>query len=205
MVVLAIIVVISTVILSSQGSFNRTLMLANTAYDMALTFRSAQTFGLSSRAAGVAPNVRYGLHFQNATPNTSYILFADTSPAASCGTPDCKPGDYLYTSGPRGDAPPVQTYGLNNSITIGNFCASTGVTWLCENRSGPYSGGLSALDITFSRPDADVSIRATTGGPYASYTAACLAVASPQGDVRTISISSAGQIVANAASVACPP
>ena len=47
-VVLAIITVISGVVLSDQTSFNKTLVLANTAYDIALTVRSVETFGASA-------------------------------------------------------------------------------------------------------------------------------------------------------------
>ena len=57
MVVLAIIVTITGVTLTSQTSFNKTLVLANTAYDIALTLRSSQTYGLGSRAFGGITNM----------------------------------------------------------------------------------------------------------------------------------------------------
>ena len=80
MVVLTIIVVITTVVVASQSSFNKTLILVNTAYDIALTLRSAETYGLGSRAFGGVVNAGYGLNFQSGTPQ-SFTLFADTYPA----------------------------------------------------------------------------------------------------------------------------
>lgn len=200
MVVLAIIVTITSIALTSQSSFNKTLILANTAYDIALTLRSAETYGISSRASGAAVNVGYGVHLASGDINAnSFILFADTSGGASCvgQRPDCKPGDNVYTSGGSGDAL-VQTYRLNNGIFIHNFCAYSGATGLCENPSGSLSGGLASLDIVFDRPNPDASIIANG----TSYTGACLALSSAQGGFRYISVASSGQITASATS--CP-
>lgn len=198
MVVLAIIVVLTGIVLTSQSSFNKSLILANTAYDIALTLRSVQTYGLSSRAAGTAANVGYGVHLSNGT-NDSFISFADTSGGASCAgmPPDCKPGDHVYAAADR----IVQTYRLNNGMTIQNFCAYVASSggWLCA-----ASGALSSLDIVFMRPNPEpfMSRNGSFSAPPFSVTAACIAVASPQGGARFISVGSSGQIIANASS--CP-
>lgn len=190
MVVLSIIVVITTVVLTSQNSFNKTIILSNTAYDIALTLRSAQTFGIGSRARDAIHNAGYGIHFLSGSPS-SFTLFADTSPPASCGEPDCKPGDKVYASS---DAL-VQVYDIGNGISIDNFCALLGGNWTCARE------GLSSLDIVFARPNPDASIRSSGGSVY---TAACISVASPQSDARRyVSVAASGQIIANAA--ACPP
>jgi prepilin-type N-terminal cleavage/methylation domain-containing protein len=197
LVVLAIMITITAIVLSSQSSFNKTLILANTAYDIGLTMRSAESFGLGSRALGGTANAGYGVHFQSGTLG-SFILFADTSPAPSCTTPDCKPGDLVYSSG---SDTLVQTYTFGNGITISNFCAYSVGGGLCKNQSGSYSGGLSSLDIVFARPNPDTSITANGS----SYTGACVAITSPQsspGVSRYVSISVSGEISANATS--CP-
>lgn len=191
LVVFAIISIITGVVFTNQGSFNKTLLLSNTAYDIALTLRSAQTFGLGSRAVGSVANAGYGVHFQT-SPSNSFTLFADTFPAVSCTAPDCRPGDYVYTSG--SDAL-MQTYTLGNGITVSDFCARLGATVACAYANG---GGLTSLDIVFSRPNPDAFVTAN-GSPY---TDACLAVTSPQGGFRYISVGSAGGITANASS--CP-
>lgn len=198
LVVLAIMVAIMSIIFTSQGSFNKTFILTNTAYDVALSLRNAETFGLGSRAVSGTVNAGYGLHFQNTIPG-SFLFFADTSPGPSCTTPDCKPGDNVYTSG--ADAL-VQTYTLGNSITLKDFCAYNG-TWTCTYAHDGYSAGVSVLDIVFARPNPDPFI--SVNGLYSAsfpVTAACLTLFSQQGTSRYISVSSSGQITANSAS--CP-
>ncbi|MDD2657219.1 MAG: hypothetical protein PHD04_00975 [Candidatus Pacebacteria bacterium] len=186
MIVFAIIVTISGVVLSSQSTFNKTLVLSNTAYDIALSLRSAETYGISSRVSGATANAGYGVHVEAATLS-SFIFFADTSPGASCTRPDCRPGDYAFSSGLDTT---VQTYALGNGIRVGDFCVYNG-SWICSR-----NGDLPSLDIVFERPNPDAYIHAGS----TLYSKACLTIRSPQGGFRFISISSSGQIIANAAS-----
>lgn len=194
MVVLAIMIVIMSVVLTNQNSFNKTLILANTAYDIALTIRSAETYGLSSRVLSSSLNTGYGLHFQSGTQG-SFLFFADTSPAASCGTPDCKPGDFVYTNGTD---TVVQTYVLGNRMLVQDFCAESSGSWTCAS-----TGALSSLDIVFSRPNPDA--RMSRNGSYSALfpvTKSCLTITSPQGGSRFVSVAASGAIIANAPS--CP-
>lgn len=197
-VVLAIITIITGVALTSQGSFNKTYILSNAAYDIALTVRSAENFGLGSRAVGTTVNAGYGLHFQKGVTG-SFGLFADTYPTNGCTTvePNCTAGNYIYTSGSPGDTL-VQTYALNNRITISNFCARTSGTWSCAQTNG---ASLSSLDIVFQRPNPNANL--STNGTYSANTdLACITLTSPQGNFKYITIGATGQIIANAAS--CP-
>lgn len=213
MVVLAIIVVITSVTVTSQSSFNKSLILANTAYDVALTLRSAQTYGLSSRARGAMANVGYGLHFQGA-PAKTFTFFADswppiegsglchTPPANDPTGPDAKPGNCAYDSDPD-HAELVTSYDLGNGMTIGDFCAYSLGRWRCTYAHGDADGGLQSLDIVFARPNPDPFM--SKDGSYSEafpVTAACITFVSPQGGARHISVTASGQIVANAAS--CP-
>ncbi len=119
LVVLAIIVVISAIVFSGQAAFNRTLALSNAAYDIALSARQAQAYGLSSQAFNAINNPPYGLYFQSATP-TSYIFFADTSPAVVTNSkPNVRPGNGYYDVSTEA----VQTYTLNNGFSVSAFCA----------------------------------------------------------------------------------
>jgi hypothetical protein len=214
MVVLAIIVVITSVVLTSQNSFNKTLILANTAYDIALTLRSAQTYGLSSRgrtnAAGafVSANAGYGLHFQT-SPAGSFTLFSDTYPDASASSchptsnasaPDAKPGNCSYESA-QGEK--VVDYKLGNGITVSDFCARSLGSWSCTYAHNGASSGLSSLDIVFARPNPDPFM--SVNGSYsaiAPVTAVCVAITSSKGGAHFVSVAASGQIVANAPS--CP-
>lgn len=206
MVVLAIITVITTVVLTNQNSFNKSLILANTSYDIALTLRAAQTYGLSSRAAGVSANAGYGLHFEVATPG-AFTLFSDIYPAAStlsvchptadASAPDARPGNCVYESA---QSEKIVEYILGNGITINDFCSYAVGSWSCAHTNG---SSLSSLDIVFARPNPDPFI--STNGSYSDafpVTAACLSMTSSHGGEQYISIAASGQIIADAAS--CP-
>ncbi len=199
MVVLAIVAVVTSIVLNNQSSFNKTLVLANTAYDIALTLRSAQTYGLGSRGVGAAANVGYGVHFVRGDAD-SFTFFADTAGGASCAgaTPDCKPGDHVYTDADT----VVQAYALGNGMTVSDLCAYSLGSWSCAYAEG---GGLASLDIVFSRPNPDPFM--SKDGSYPEdptfrVTTACLVISSPQGSAHYISVGSSGQINASAAS--CP-
>lgn len=190
LVVLGIISIITTIALSGQAGFNRTLALNNAAYDIALSLRDAQSLGLSSRTYGATGNAGYGLSFMTGTPS-SYVLFADTYPSENpddpnCGThprPSCKPGDGMYDD----SSELVQTYQLNNGFSLGAFCAIKSGSTSCT------STGLTQLAISFVRPDASTVIFGKTSG-WNRYTSACVTLVSPQGDERYVSVSENSQV-----------
>lgn len=212
LVVLGIILVIMAITITSHASFDKTLVLSNTAYDIALAIRSAESFGLGSRAVGSIGNAGYGVHFDKNIPN-SFILFADIDPIVGSVGPFCHqsigdpngpgaiPGNCIYTSA---DAPPINTYMLGNGITVSDFCArsSNNITWYCASW-----GNINTLDIVFARarPNGDASINvdglfSSPPVPPAPYTKACITATSPQGTSRYISVALSGQITANASS-----
>lgn len=211
LVVLGIILVVMAVTITSHASFDKTLVLSNTAYDIGLAIRSAESFGLGSRAVGSIGNAGYGVHFDKNTSN-SFILFADIDPSVGSAGPFCHqsigdpngpgaiPGNCVYTSA---DAPPINTYTLGNGITVSDFCAlSFNTTWYCASL-----GGIDTLDIVFARPNGDATISVnglflSPPVPPAPYTNACITATSPQGTSRYISVALSGQITANAPS--CP-
>lgn len=198
LVVFGIIIAIMGVVFTNQGSFNKTLVLSATAYDTALTMRDAAIFGLGSRASGTTVNIGYGVHFEQSLP-TSYDLFADTSPAASCSTPDCKPGDGAFIAG---SDTLIRTYVLGNGITVSDFCAYSG-SWACTSVRGGASNILTSLDVVYARPNPNPSIIVRKGGPTTfTATAACIVLSSSFGTSRYVAISSTGQISVN--SVSCP-
>lgn len=193
LVVLAIIISITTVVLTSQSAFNKTLLLANTAYDIALTLRLTESLGIGTLAVSGVKNAGRGAHFDKATPGF-YITFGDTYPVPpSCaGKPTCNSGDDVYTAS---QDTPIQTYTLGNGMKITDFCVYPSGSNTCA------STGLTSLDIVFARPNPDVFVRAN-GVAGISYTSACLKVASLQGGARFIRVAPSGAIIANALS--CP-
>ena len=213
LVAFTIITVLMSVVLSSQSSFNKSTILSNTAYDIALTLRSAETFGLSSRGSSASVSAGYGLHFLSSSQG-SFTLFSDVSPlpgvsdychplssdSRGADAPDAKPGNCVYDDG---SSEKINEYVLGNGIIISDFCAKSS-SWSCAQAHSGYSGGLSSLDIVFARPNPSPYM--SVNRSYSSIspvTAACLTISSPQGGPsRFISVAASGQITANAPS--CP-
>lgn len=206
MVVLAIVMTIAAVVFTSQSSFNKTLVLANTAYDVALTIRSAEMYGLGNRAIGGATNIGYGIDFQKAVPGI-FTLFADTYPsanAANChglplggaGAPNAQVGDCVYEI-VQGEK--VSDYTLGNGIRIQDFCAYYGNG--TESCAVAHGGSLSSLDVVFARPSPNPFM--SVNGLYSSafpVTAVCITFSSPQGGSRFVEVLLSGEITANATS-----
>ena len=196
---------ITSIALTIQSSFNKTLILANTAYDIGLTLRSAESFGLGSRALGSLANAGYGIHF---TTGGSFILFSDTyPPVGSAGmchpppaydhyAPSAQPGNCAYDPGPGYDTL-VQTYTLGNGIIVSDFCAYSSGGESCAVAHG---GGLSSLDVVFARPNPTAFVTANGS----SYTSACITITSLQAGATPhyVSVAASGEISANATS--CP-
>lgn len=199
-VVLAIIVIITTIAMLGQSSFNRSMVLTDIAYTIAFSVREAQSLGISSRAFGGTQDAGYGIHFTNGTP-TSYKLFADINPAAPGDTsyplicpghpnvpgtnPEAKPGDCIQTL----ESEVVRTYNLNNGFRIGSFCGTrTNGVALC-------SGALDALDILYLRPNTQSVITGVQGSTRTTLTDATIRVLSPDGLAeRCIYVSKVGQV-----------
>lgn len=205
-IVIAIIGIITVVVIVSQGSFNKSLILSNAAYDMALALRSTESYGISSRLSGPTAtytHIGYGIEF---TVGNSFTFFSDNSPAqpSSChpapangaSAPDAKWGDCVYTA--AADAI-INLYGLNRGITISDICAYAGATRYCASAST-----LTRLDIVFIRPDPAPYM--SINGAYSAsnpITSACITILAPTGDAkRYVSVASTGEINANAAP--CP-
>jgi prepilin-type N-terminal cleavage/methylation domain-containing protein len=171
LVVTALIIIISTVVLINNNKFGGVVQLENYAYDVALTIREAQVYGISvQRYGGSNFSVGYGMHFDMGSP-TSYVLFAD---AASTG---------IYTTGE-----------LVNSTTItrGYYIKSLCVTDSSPTPVKTCSPSTTSIDVLFVRPEPDAYIRAN--GLSGTFRSADIVLASPQGETMAVSVYSNGQI-----------
>lgn len=188
LVVLAIIVVITAVVITGQSSYNRSLLLTDTAYTVAYSIRQAQSLGLASRSSGSVSNAGYGVRFAG---TGSYLVFADTGgasvlsasvcPVGTAGTPDAKPGNCKYDAGTDSI---VQTYTLSRGFTVQNICGKTTAGGACTS--------VASLDVVFMRPET----RAILIGPTnQSFVCAQMDVTSPTGSViRRVRVSQLGEI-----------
>ena len=173
MVSAGILVIISSLVLVQHARFSGNLLISNLAYDMALTLRQAQVYGLSVREFGTGSgefDIGYGVHFDQATP-TSYVLFVDRD----------KNGLY------GGSTENVEIFTLRQGNFIRDFCAT--LPSGAEKCSG---SSFTTLDIVFVRPNPDAHIRSDIVGDL--YESARTTVESRQGVTRTIDVVATGQI-----------
>lgn len=207
LVVLSIIGILSIIVVVSQRTFNRTILLNYTAYDIALSIRSAQTYGLGSRTSAEGRNIGYGVRFASGAPG-SFILFADAYPGTadaqppiSChprrtgadgSEPDAVPGDCVYQAGQDG---------LVGQYTIGNGMQVSGL--YAYDSNGVRTNSLGSLDIVFARPNTRTYVSSGVGATpsYVGFSRACVTLTSPQGGNSYIHVQPTGEINVN--STAC--
>lgn len=213
----AIFVFLTGLVVTKYSTFNSSILLTNLAYDVALTVRTAQSYGLNVRSIpgtsgtpysntydspfGVNMPVRTG----NLTFGTSIDLFADTSPTG---------GDGIYT--PTADAL-ITTSAFKNGMMFWGACAGQGKcggaagTWCTTDSQGYYGAGavscpntstgvsscttgvhfLKTMSTTYKRPDPTAIITDQCG---ARYTYLEVYFRSPNGSVKKMIIRKNGQI-----------
>ncbi len=171
LVVMFIFTIITGVILANHARFNSSVLLGSLAYNVALSIREAQVYGLSVQPFGANFEVGYGVHFS--APDR-YVFFADTNVSKR------------YEAGTDSI---VQTYTVGQGHTVKRFCGtlSDGSSQCSDSPSNP----IHSLDVVFFRPDPDANISSENPGFYSG---ALVTVASPSGETRTITVQSTGQI-----------
>ena len=172
----AIFTIITSLILAKHSKFSGTLLLENLAYDVALSIRKAQVFGLSVREfnTGVSDfDVGYGVHFDSSDDKT-YVFFSDTD----------REEDF------DADTEVIDTFNLRKGNYIYKFCGvlSDG-TQKCSN-----TGDITSLDIIFERPNPEAIIKSNIDADDGLYVSALITVASSQGTQWNVSTVVTGQI-----------
>ena len=219
-VVLAIIVIITTIALLGQSSFNRSLVLTDISYTIAFSIREAQSYGISSRRAGSTSNAGYGVHFTSASPS-AYTLFSDTVPVrpgdvsnpstcpghpnVSSANPESKPGNCIQDT----SAETMRSYALNNGFRIKSFCG----TRVSNGQEVCSDSGIVALDILYMRPNTQSIITGITSSAVppslasrVPLSSATIRVASPDGVAeRCVLVTKVGHVsVAQKGDAGCP-
>jgi len=177
MVAVAIFVLITTVILARHSKFSGSILVENLAYDIALSIRKAQVYGLSIKEVEVGTdefNAGYGLHFDNTSDN-SYIFFVD-KPA-----PGLDVGDRIY----GGETEKIETLTLGGGNIISKFCVNSPLK--C------FPGALTSIDIIFERPNPEAFIT-INGDNSIKYSSAEITIRSPRGVEWNIESTGTGQI-----------
>jgi len=173
-VVMAIATVIMTVIAIQQNSWNDRLSVSTQAYDLALTIRQAQIYGLGVRedtsgSGGDKFNVGYGVYFDN--NNTRYIYFVDRNE------------NQRYDSGEL-----LETKIFTRGVIIKDVCGSS----RCIYTGG---GSLRKASILFFRPEPKANINLlTNGGNWADNPPITIKLQSIGGKIFSVKVEANGQV-----------
>lgn len=215
LVVLSIISIVTLVTLSGHSNFDRSMLLTDAAYNVALSARQMQTFGLSSRSFNVSgsnvTNIAYGVHFDIATP-TRYLTFADTQRTTPVNSsicpltaitdttsPDYKRGNCIYDASGTADGI-LETFTFSRGFRVARFCGKSGATTYCSTDS---STPLTALDVVFVRPNTDAIVTAQRGGTSLKLDSAQIYLTTNDAQAtRGICVTQIGQI--SVAQTSCP-
>lgn len=204
LVVLGIITSITAFAVTGQSSFNKSVLLTETAYGVAFSARQAQTFGISSRnfqqGSTAFQRAGYGVHFDRATL-TQYQVFADISktlqpiasgcPVGTIGLPDEKPGNCRFDSASVADGI-VSSNQFSRGFTIQSFCVKSATLGEICSSASP---GLSTLDIVFTRPNTTTTISGVVNGAVTTFSCAVVTITDSSGQAtRAVRFSSLGEI-----------
>lgn len=149
-VVLAILVIVASITITSYLNFKSSVSIKNLADDIALSVRKAQTSAMSSLSSNSSFSYGYGIHFStnnNTTrpqdgSNRSFVIFYDLSNYGIYDT-----GSYSETSCGKDSV-----YECKEIFKITSGDEITGI-YINGNLQTPVNGGSNSLDIVFKRPN----------------------------------------------------
>lgn len=131
LVTVSIFALLSVVVVARNAAFDNEVLLNNLAYDIALSIRQAQQFGINVRVAQGQFDAPYGVHFD--AGSVTYTSFID------------RDGNGIYGGPTSGEL--LEVYTLGRGAQVNMLCNLD--TQAC---------GLSALDVIFKRPEPDAII-----------------------------------------------
>jgi hypothetical protein len=172
--VISIVTLISSTTLFNHSKFNSSVTLENLAYEVALTIRQAQFFGMYVREVNLGTanfDTGYGVYFNKGTDPTSFIFFADLD------------DDNIYDA--TGEL--LDKFNMVSGNNISSICV--------DNGSGCTS--VNEVYISFKRPNPDAIIKTNN---YSNCTTGCslvkIYIGTPRENVsdKIVTVSSVGQI-----------
>lgn len=172
--VITIVALISTIVLANHNLFKGTTILQNLGYDIALSVRQAQVYGISVvRTSGGKTDVGYGVHFATAA-STQYRLFADS--VTRNGTYD------------TGEDVSPSPFNITGGYYISKLCVPAGAS-IATCTSVP------SVDVFFIRPEPDAYILKNTDSALTFDTTGVVTSASPNASTRVVVSSAGGQAI----------
>jgi prepilin-type N-terminal cleavage/methylation domain-containing protein len=191
LVTIVIFVILTGVVLVNQNGFNSAELLNNFAYDMVLTIKQAQSYGVNvqENVQGLF-NAPYGVYFNTNTSNqgsrTSFVLFDDLT---GINGPDFRyTNDKGVTTCPTNNPECVQKYTIKNGLYIKDICVGSD-----ENSCNRPENELSIL---FKRPNLEALIYSDFTGTSGMirYQYAKITLASQGGATTSVVVTDPGQI-----------
>ncbi|MDP1624896.1 MAG: prepilin-type N-terminal cleavage/methylation domain-containing protein [bacterium] len=172
LVSISIFTVITSVAVFNHAQFNGSVLLTNLAYEIALSVRQAQFYGITVRQSTVMPGAfdsGYGIRFDLGESVTRYSLYEDRLPQ-----------NHVYD----GAGELLESFQIQKGNRISKILVTSG-------SGSPVTANI--VDISFIRPNPDTYI--TVGGNTSIfYSKAEICVSSPQGSSRIIVVEATGQI-----------
>lgn len=167
MVTVGIFAMITSILLARNSRFDDETLLQSAAYEVALSVRQTQSFGINVRGQGGVFDKPYGVYFEKGS--ASYRQFLDSN------------DDGFFTEGEM-----IEEYTLGRGYTIARICAFSSITPSCETEED-------AVSVLFRRPDPEAIITAQKGvvGAIGSIG---IELASPREGRRFIVVRQTGQI-----------
>jgi hypothetical protein len=199
-VVCGVIAIISGLMLVSNNSFGGQVLLQNLAYDIALTLRQAQVYGISVQRFGSGKyDASYGMHFDSRAANSNvYPLFADAISVNGVFDPDA-----AHPLDPNFDET-VKITTIGGGFRISKLCVPAGADAATCDCSAAGTSACDTVDVVFRRPDPDACISANgtpsmnnlVTPPVCSSTnaSARIVVRAPKGNVSSVIVYRNGQI-----------
>lgn len=179
LVVMGIMVLISGLILMNNSRFGGVVLLQNLAYDIALSIRQAQVYGIAVQRYNTSFEAGYGMHFQvdsEGAGQSAYVLFADALSPEN-GYYDCpQPGTT--------NCELVQSTSIAGGYRVSQLCITPA--------GGAERCDITTLDVTFKRPEPDAYIRSSDAVGLGE--SGEIHVESQRGDTKVISVQANGQI-----------
>ena len=166
---IGIFALMTILLLAKYGNFNQGILLTNLAYDVALTIRNAQSYGLNVKSAVRDDDsflYPYGVHFLSGA--NDFVFFADTN----------SDGSFLITTDMVLSKTTIQRGSKISSLCVGSSDCMIQVN---------------SLDISFKRPDPNAIIIAD-GSNASIYKYAEISLESSDGTIRKVIVRSTGQI-----------
>ncbi|MDP3962749.1 MAG: type II secretion system protein, partial [bacterium] len=149
MISVAIFAFMTAFLVAKYGTFNQGILLTNLAYDVALTIRNAQSYGLNVKSRPVSGGASfsseftypYGVRFDRSSLNKAKVVFfVDANLNGAYDEPD-------------------------EEISTSNIKRGSYISGLCMGSGGcTYANNIDVLDITFKRPDPNAIIKGKYSG-----------------------------------------